>query len=76
MKLYTDSEAAAQEIAERAHDYLMFNDIWYAKSVESGHTKQWDIAHSDGKNGWFINVEQRCLAAFTEKELTRLENVE
>tara|TARA_R110000868_G_scaffold163567_1_gene395827 strand:+ start:661 stop:891 length:231 start_codon:yes stop_codon:yes gene_type:complete len=76
MKLYADSEAVAQEFAERAHDYLLFNDKSYAESAKAGHTKRWDVAHSDGKKGWFINVEERCLVAFREKELTRLESEE
>lgn len=68
MKLYAISQAKAQEYADRAHAYLLANDSQYADSVAKGYTKRWAFPMQD-KNGWYINVEERCIKEFSDTEL-------
>lgn len=79
MKLFADSEAAAQALADKAHAYLIEHDAGYAESVESGRTTQWAVPTRDLDDkgepigDWYIPVEPRCIDAFGAAELERLD---
>ena len=79
MRLYATSQAAAQANADKAHAYLIASDEAYAASVAAGQTVRWAVpardVDADGNpvGEWFIAVEPRCLGAFTDAELSRLD---
>lgn len=81
MRLYADSQEQAQDFADRAHAYLLAdeNDAAYARSAQAGQTARWAVPSRDvdedgsAVGDWYIPVELRCLGAFTEKELARLD---
>ncbi len=65
------TEAAAQELADRIHEYLIANDEAYAASVWAGHTLHWAFPSQDKETGlWSVPIEPRCIGALTEAERT------
>lgn len=71
MILSKATEAAAQELADRCHAYLIANDAAYAASVAAGQTLRWAIpAQDDGTGLWAVVVDDRCLGALTPEEYT------
>lgn len=68
MRMYADTEAKAQALADRAHAFLIANDSAYAKSVGDGKTLRWATPMQDSA-GWWIAVADRCAGAFTVQEL-------
>ena len=63
------TEAAAQELADRCHAYLVDNDEAYAASVEAGQTLQWAIPTQDEETGlWLVPLNERVYGCLTEDE--------
>ena len=69
MILTKQTEAEAQELADRCHAYLIDNDPAYAASVEAGHTLQWAIPVQDEDTGlWSVPVNERVYPCLTLDE--------
>jgi len=70
MILTKPTQAEAQELATRCHEYLIANDPAYAASVAAGQTLQWAIPAQDEETGpWSVPVNERVRGALTEAEL-------
>ena len=71
MILTKATQAEAQELATRCHEYLISNDPAYAASVWNGQTLQWAIPTQDEDTGlWQVPVSERVRDALTEAERT------
>ena len=83
MILTKPTQAAAQELADRCHEYLIANDQAYAASVAAGHTLQWAIpapvyanaeqGFNDSESvaiGWSVPVNERVFGCLTAEEYT------
>lgn len=69
MILTKATEAEAQELATRCHEYLIANDPAYAASVAAGHTLQWAIPTQDEDTGmWSVPVSERVYPCLTSDE--------
>ena len=73
MRLLADTEDQAKSLADLAHGYMIGTDAAYAASVEAGQTLRWAVPQQDEAGQWSIVVESRCLGAFTDTELLRLD---
>ena len=63
------TKAAAQELADRCHAWLIANDDAYAASVTAGHTLQWAIPTQDEDTGlWQVPVNERVYGCLTKEE--------
>lgn len=63
------TQAEAQELADRCHEYLIANDEAYAASVWAGQTLQWAIPTQDEATGlWQVEVNERVFGAMTAEE--------
>lgn len=73
MILTKPTEAAAQELADRCHAYLLANDSPYAASVAAGQTLRWAIPTQDEDTGlWTVPVSERVLGVLTDAERAEL----
>lgn len=64
------TQAAAQELADRCHSYLIANDQNYAESVALGHTTAWAIPYqAEGSSDWSVPVAERVNGCLTAEEL-------
>ncbi len=71
MILTKATQAEAQELADRCHEYLIANDEAYAASVWNGHTLQWAIPTQDEETGmWNVPVNERVYPCLTAEEYT------
>lgn len=69
MILTKPTEAAAQDLADRCHAWLIANDEAYAASVAAGHTRQWAIPTQDKDTGlWHVPVNERVYPCLTKAE--------
>lgn len=69
MILTKPTEAAAQELADRCHAWLIENDTAYAASVTAGQTKAWAIPTQDKATGlWLVPVTERVFPCLTKAE--------
>lgn len=69
MILTKQTQAEAQELAVRCHEYLIANDEAYAASVWAGQTLQWAIPTQDEETGlWQVPVNERVFGAMTAEE--------
>lgn len=69
MILTKATEAEAQELADRCHEYLYANDPAYAFSVQAGFTLQWAIPAQDEETGlWSVPVNERVFGCLTSDE--------
>lgn len=69
MILTKTTEAEAQALADRCHEYLIVNDEAYAASAFASQTLQWAIPSHDEETGlWSVPVELRCAGALTDSE--------
>lgn len=63
------TEAAAKELADRIHAYLIANDEAYTASAAAGQTLRWAVPVQDEESGlWSVPVEPRCAGALTDAE--------
>lgn len=71
MILTKPTQAAAQELADRCHSYLLANDSAYAASVAVGQTLRWAIPAQDEDTGlWTVPVSERVYPCLTADEYT------
>lgn len=73
MILTKPTEAAAQELADRCHTWLIANDAAYAASVAAGQTVAWAIPQpTESADAWTVTVTERVLGALTDAERAEL----
>ena len=71
MILTKPTQAEAQELADRCHEYLITHDEAYAANVWAGHTLQWAIPTQDEETGlWSVPVSERVFGCLTVEEYT------
>lgn len=80
MKVYRDTEAEAQDLADQCHAWLLENDPAYSGSVDAGFTTCWSLVARDGtfdESGnwvptvpeqWFILVSERVKEALPQAD--------
>lgn len=74
MILTKPTQAAAQELADRCHAWLIANDAAYSSSVAAGKTLRWAIPRQNPETGlWEVPVYERIHVALNESERAELQ---